>query len=101
MALTDAQAVILRCTKDASGINKPQENLRRVGYSKPSSYQGVFMARVTGVGGIFFKSEKPEQMYQWYEKNLGIERAPDGSGVRFEWLEATDSQEKGKTVCSI
>ena len=39
------------------------------------------MKRVTGVGGIFFKSESPEKLYQWYEKHLGITRAPDGSGA--------------------
>lgn len=59
------------------------------------------MACVTGIGGIFFKSEKPEDLYQWYEKNLGIQRAPDGSGVVFEWLDARDSMTKGMTVWSI
>lgn len=42
------------------------------------------MQRVTGVGGIFFKSENPEALYQWYEKHLGIKRNPDGSGVIFK-----------------
>jgi len=32
------------------------------------------MKRVTGIGGIFFKSEDPEKLYQWYENHLGIER---------------------------
>jgi hypothetical protein len=30
------------------------------------------MARVTGIGGIFFKSEKPKEMHKWYVKNLKI-----------------------------
>lgn len=25
------------------------------------------MRRVTGIGGIFFKAENPETLYQWYE----------------------------------
>jgi hypothetical protein len=30
------------------------------------------MKRVTGIGGIFFKRESPPQLYDWYEKHLGI-----------------------------
>ncbi len=25
------------------------------------------MKRVTGIGGIFFKSEDPDKLYQWHE----------------------------------
>ena len=32
------------------------------------------MKRVTGIGGIFFKSDHPEQLYAWYEKHLGLKR---------------------------
>ena len=32
------------------------------------------MKRVTGIGGIFFKSENPDQLYAWYEKHLGLKR---------------------------
>jgi predicted enzyme related to lactoylglutathione lyase len=30
------------------------------------------MARVLGVGGIFFKSTDPEKLSQWYAKTLGL-----------------------------
>ena len=33
------------------------------------------MKRVTGIGGIFFKAETPEALYQWYEKHLESARA--------------------------
>jgi predicted enzyme related to lactoylglutathione lyase len=59
------------------------------------------MKRVTGIGGIFFKSEHPEQLYQWYEKYLGVQRTSDGSGAMFEWRDAEDGQKKGMTVWSI
>jgi hypothetical protein len=36
------------------------------------------MKRVTGIGGIFFKSENPQPLYLWYEKHLGIQREPHG-----------------------
>lgn len=41
--------------------------------------------RVTGIGGIFFKSENPEQTKQWYYKNLGLE--PNDYGSMFEFIE--------------
>ena len=59
------------------------------------------MKRVTGIGGIFFKSESPEKLYQWYKKHLGITRAPDGSGAVFEWRDAQESNKTGMTVWSI
>ena len=31
-----------------------------------------FMAKVVGVGGVFFKSEDPEQLGAWYQKWLGV-----------------------------
>ena len=55
------------------------------------------MKRVTGIGGIFFKSENPEQLYDWYEKHLGIRREPHGQGAAFHWREpqAADGTEPG------
>jgi catechol 2,3-dioxygenase-like lactoylglutathione lyase family enzyme len=58
------------------------------------------MGRVTGIGGIFFKSEKPGEMAKWYEKHLKIVPASDGSGVTFEWLDPK-TKETGMTVWSI
>ena len=34
------------------------------------------MERVTGIGGIFFKSDDPKKLYEWYEKHLGINVDP-------------------------
>jgi predicted enzyme related to lactoylglutathione lyase len=31
------------------------------------------MAKVLGVGGIFFKSSDPKRLYEWYAKYLGME----------------------------
>ncbi|MCB0497031.1 MAG: VOC family protein [Cyclobacteriaceae bacterium] len=31
------------------------------------------MPKVTGIGGIFFYSDNPQEAKQWYTKNLGIE----------------------------
>jgi predicted enzyme related to lactoylglutathione lyase len=59
------------------------------------------MKRVTGIGGIFFKSGDPDKLYQWYETHLGIRQSPDGSGATFEWREIDDSATTGMTVWSI
>ena len=56
------------------------------------------MKRVTGIGGIFFKSEDPARLYAWYEKHLGIKVAPDGSAAIFPWsapLENTEDSPGG------
>ena len=42
------------------------------------------MKRVTGIGGIFFKAEQPEQLQAWSEKHLGIGMAPGFTGAVFE-----------------
>ena len=52
------------------------------------------MKRVTGLGGVFFKSQDPTTMNEWYRKHLGIE-AGDG-GAMFEWRDL----EKSDKVCS-
>lgn len=36
-----------------------------------SAKKGIPMARALGVGGIFFKSGKPEELGNWYKKWLG------------------------------
>jgi len=42
--------------------------------------------RVTGIGGIFFKTENPQQTREWYFKNLGL--APNDYGSMFEFIES-------------
>jgi catechol 2,3-dioxygenase-like lactoylglutathione lyase family enzyme len=42
------------------------------------------MKRVTGIGGIFFKSKDPKALGAWYKTHLGIDVQPWG-GAAFEW----------------
>ena len=58
------------------------------------------MKRVTGIGGIFFKSENAEQLRDWYRRHLGIE-ADGSSGAVFEWRESADAEKLGQTVWSV
>jgi predicted enzyme related to lactoylglutathione lyase len=39
--------------------------------------------KVTGVGGIFFKTENPEKLKDWYKENLGIATSEYGSSFEF------------------
>ena len=57
--------------------------------------------RVTGVGGIFFKSDDPDKLYQWYEQHLGIHPRLTAPVPSFEWRDAEDADKKGMTVWSI
>jgi predicted enzyme related to lactoylglutathione lyase len=51
------------------------------------------------LGGVFFKAENPEKLYEWYEKQLGIKQDVPGQGVPFRWKE--DGDPVGCTVRSI
>ncbi|NLA69146.1 MAG: VOC family protein [Gammaproteobacteria bacterium] len=55
------------------------------------------MERVTGIGGIFFKSPDPKALSRWYREHLGLEVA-DWGGAVFEWG-GTDSP-RGMTLWS-
>lgn len=39
--------------------------------------------KVTGIGGIFFFSDDPQEIKNWYEKNLGLEVNEWGSSFEF------------------
>ena len=55
------------------------------------------MKRVTGIGGVFFKSKDPSKLKSWYNDHLGI--VPDSEGyVSFEWREKDDPDSIGSTV---
>lgn len=56
------------------------------------------MKRVTGIGGIFFKTDDPEQTKTWYKKHLGINSGPYGG--TFEWRHASEKDKKGFTAWS-
>lgn len=49
------------------------------------------MKKVTGVGGVFFKSSDPEKSRNWYAKHLGFDT--NEYGAMFEFREA-DAPEK-------
>lgn len=50
------------------------------------------MEKVTGIGGIFFRSENPKKLAEWYEKYLGVSQVPTS------YEEESWSQIAGPTV---
>jgi len=63
-----------------------------------SDQQKSTSKKVTGIGGIFFKSDDPKLMREWYAKNLGI--ATTDYGATFDWLEKDDPKKEGSTSWS-
>ena len=45
------------------------------------------MKRVTGIGGVFFKSKDPKALGEWYRKHLGLD-VEEWGGVAFRWVTA-------------
>ena len=54
------------------------------------------MAKVTGLGGVFFRCEDPAGMRDWYREQLGIES--EEYGFPFMWRESERPEKRGYTV---
>ncbi|WP_077032762.1 VOC family protein [Pelomonas sp. KK5] len=57
------------------------------------------MKRVTGIGGIFFKSKDPKALSAWYRDHLGVTLEPWGGSV-FRWVSEDNPSGTGTTVWS-
>jgi catechol 2,3-dioxygenase-like lactoylglutathione lyase family enzyme len=55
------------------------------------------MKRVTGIGGIFFKSPDPKRLGAWYREHLGLDVTSWGGAI-FEW--GGPDSEPGMTIWS-
>ena len=51
------------------------------------------MAKVTGIGGVFFKTEDPESLTEWYAEHLGL--PVDDEGYVVLWW---GGENRGSTV---
>ena len=52
--------------------------------------------RITGIGGVFFKSKNPEAMRSWYNEKFGLKS--DQYGHAFVWKTIDDPQKNGYTA---
>jgi len=75
--------------------DEPQQEQPRPPASASEPQQG----RILGIGGIFFKSEHPGPMREWYAKNLGL--SDRGQGTMLRWREKDNPQQERTTVWAI
>jgi predicted enzyme related to lactoylglutathione lyase len=54
------------------------------------------MKRVTGLGGIFFKTNDPKKIKEWYEKHLGM--TMDAYGYSFRWKDLNNPDAKSPAL---
>ncbi len=54
--------------------------------------QNKTLPKVTGIGGVFFKSKNPEEISTWYQQNLGM-AIDDNLGSPIEFRNANDPKE--------
>ena len=58
------------------------------------------MAKVTGIGGVFFKStDDHKKLAAWYSKNLGIPLEPWGGAI-LKWTD-DKADDRGQTVWHV
>ena len=59
------------------------------------------MAKVTGIGGVFFKSTKDKTaLAKWYSDHLGIEAASWGGAI-LNWKDDPRRDDGGQTVWTV
>ena len=54
------------------------------------------MAKITGIGGVFFKCKDANKVREWYKAHLGTD--VNEYGANFEWRDAEDPKKKGSTA---
>ena len=67
--------------------------------SPPGMVARTRRARVTGIGGIFFKAKDPKALVGWYRRHLGI--AIEDTVALFTWRSGKKGKAKGHRVWSI
>ena len=55
------------------------------------------MKRVTGIGGVFFKSADPKRLSEWYRDHLGL-KVEEWGGVAFQWAGQDNPSGVGTTI---
>ena len=55
------------------------------------------MKRVTGIGGVFFRSKDPAATALWYMEHLGVQVGDGGHGM-FLWRDEEEPQRRGMTT---
>jgi len=92
-------AVLLLGVCFAQSKEKKTEEQQREQPGPAASASEPQKGRILGIGGIFFKSEHPGEMRQWYAQNLGL--SDQGQGVMLHWRVNDNPQQERTTVWAI
>jgi hypothetical protein len=57
------------------------------------------MAKIIGIGGVFFKSSDPKKLQDWYTRHMGLNADTEGY-VLLGWRDKQDPQQEHATVWS-
>ena len=60
----------------------------------------LYMKRVTGIGGIFFKAKDAPVLRAWYKRHLGID-VQEWGGAAFDWVDSNGKPTGGTTAWTI
>lgn len=60
----------------------------------------IYMKRVTGIGGIFFKSKDPVALRSWYQDHLGVD-VQEWGGAVFRWADSSGHPTTGTTIWTV
>jgi predicted enzyme related to lactoylglutathione lyase len=82
--------IILALITVSCNINHRSNNKINI-HKQTGEMMNDTVPKVTGIGGIFFRSENPTKIREWYGKNLGL--AIDDFGSPFEFRNANNPEE--------
>lgn len=71
--------------------NKNDNEINKMETQQKETVMNDTTPRVTGIGGIFFRSKNPKETREWYGKNLGL--ALNDYGSTFESRNANNPEE--------
>ena len=88
--------LLMACAVTLSACNSSNENENTDSSNDNealvSTESPEVVKKVTGIGGIFFKTENPSRMREWYSKNLGL--VTDQYGALFEFRSTDEPSQK-------
>ncbi|NNU15653.1 VOC family protein [Parvularcula sp. ZS-1/3] len=59
------------------------------------------MARIVGLGGVFYKADDPQGRKAWYEKHLGLHPGDGYAGVEMRWRRPDDPDHQEMSLVSF
>lgn len=61
---------------------------------------GGMERRVTGLGGVFFRSKNPKRLANWYRQHLGLDVTTEGGQTfwPFQWKQRRGAKRNGVTI---